>query len=85
MPRTFAEREAAKDAATTRRAMHFALVADKLDLSSSYERAAEVERIFDRKEATKRKYNFCVVYKLVYVTQQLYLHPKLKLQLQYKE
>ena len=47
----------AKDDGTTRHDMHFAVVADKLDLSS-------IERRLE-----KEKYNFnCVVNKLVYVT-----------------
>ena len=51
--------------------MHSALGigADKLDLYSTYERAVEIECIFDRKEARKRKLHFyCAVNKLVYVT-----------------
>ena len=51
--------------------MHSALGigADELDLYSTYERVVEIERIFDRKEARKRKlYFYCVVNKLVYVT-----------------
>ena len=39
--------------------MHFAIIADKLDLSST-ERRLE-----------KEKYNFCLVNKLVYVTQTI--------------
>jgi len=40
----------------TRRCMHFAVVADKMDLSST------------KRRLENEKYNFCVVNKLVYVT-----------------
>ena len=53
----FVEREGYCKIQRTRRGMHFALVADKLDLSSTQRRLE------------KEKYNFdCAVNKLVYVT-----------------
>ena len=47
--------QSTKDNAMTRRGMHFAVVADKLDLFSTYERAAEIEPIVYQKDAGKRK------------------------------
>ena len=55
-PRTL---QSAKDDTTTRQRMHCAVVADKMDLFLTYERAAEIETIFDRKEATKKLYFLC--------------------------
>ena len=57
MPSALQTLQSTKDDRTTRHGMHFAVVADKLDLSSI------------KKSLEKEKYNFyCGVNKLVYVT-----------------